>query len=70
MQQTAYILERILEGKTNDQIIALCDNDERLVYACTEFLKQLKWLKKSNTEAITSDITTEGMAGIEKYGAK
>ena len=70
MKQTGYVLELILAGKTNDQIIALCGNDERLVYACTEFLKELKWLKESKTEAKSSDVTASGLEGIDKHGQK
>ena len=67
LRQTVFVLARILEGKTNTEIVDLCENDERLVYACTAFLKEMKWLKQSNLEAISSDVTTAGKAGIEKY---
>ena len=67
LRQTAFVLARILEGKTNAEIVELCDSDERLVYACTEFLKQMKWLKASSIEAISSDVTQAGKDGIKKY---
>jgi hypothetical protein len=67
LKQTVFVLERNLAGKSNAEIVALFENDERLVYACTAFLKELKWLKQSNAEAVSSDVTNSGKASIEKY---
>lgn len=67
LQKSAYILDRILAGKTIEQIVALCDGDESLVRGCIEFMKQIKWLKESDNEAIGSDVTDAGKAAITKH---
>jgi hypothetical protein len=67
MQQTTYVLARILEGTSKADIVTLCNDHERLVSACIDFLKQLKWLKESNEDPVSSDVTPEGIGGITRY---
>ncbi len=67
LEKSVYILERILEGKTIEQIVALCDGDKALVRGCIEFTKQIKWLKESDDEATESDVTDAGKAAIARH---
>jgi hypothetical protein len=67
LQKSAFILDRILAGKTIEQIVALCDGDKALVRGCIEFMRQIRWLRESDNEVIGSDVTDEGKAAIAKH---
>ena len=72
MRQSVYVLERLDEGMTKDQIVGLCSGDEQTVSIWIDFLLSISLLQRNKqTSALNTDtfqITEAGKLAIEKYG--
>lgn len=72
LRQSVYVLERLDEGMTKDQIVALCCGDEQAVSIWIDFLLSMSLLQKSKQAAAlnadTLQVTEAGKLAIEKYG--
>ena len=72
LQQSVYVLEKLDEGLTMEQIIVKCDGDEQLVSIWIEFLKDLNWLVKNSPSTVPNagvpHASEAGKKAIEKYG--
>ncbi len=72
LRQSVYVLERLDEGMTKDQIVALCSGDEQTVSIWIDFLLSMSLLQRNKpTSALNADIlqvTEAGKLAIEKYG--
>ena len=65
LKQAIVILEHIANGLSEDQIIQLADGDAQMVRTWLSFLKDLHWLEEKDGKM---SLTSEGIAGIAKYG--
>lgn len=72
LRQSVYVLERLDEGMTKDQIVARCSGDEQIVSIWIDFLLSMSLLQRnkpaSALNADTFQVTETGKLAIEKYG--
>lgn len=72
LRQSVYVLERLDEGMTKDQMVALCSGDEQLVSIWIDFLLSMSLLQRNRSaSALNADafqVTETGRLAIEKYG--
>lgn len=61
LRQAIFILQCIDGGKTQNELIKMCDGDKQLVTLWIEFMTELKWLEKKRVTAELA-ITTESIA--------
>ena len=72
LRQSVYVLERLDEGMTKDQIVGLCIGDEQTVSIWIDFLLSMSLLQRNKpTSALNADtlqVTEAGKLALEKYG--
>jgi hypothetical protein len=68
LRQAIFILQCIHEGKTQNELIKMCDDNKQLVDLWTELMTELKWLEKKRATSEPAIATTTESVALTEAG--
>lgn len=66
LRQAVFILHHIDNGRVQNELVKMCDDDALLVIILIEFMTELNWLERKGA-AGTVSVTAQGKEALKKY---